>query len=452
MNVSNKVIEQFYNSSNHKVIKIHFLDDDFVVAPEDINGDSLVLEEHLASSTFEFVGCVSNSFSIIIKDTTHELLNQRIQVSIWTDETADEPIPLFNGYVSDVEMQSNKKFKKITAYDIFSQWADSDCTEWYNSLNFPMTLKEFRTSFFLNSMLSQVEQDLPNDNIVIPAKMNITGLNRLRLCKSICQINGVFGLINRTGKMEYRLPKAKEPTITGLYPSFSTYPSDSTYPADNLVAMDVNDEETDIFIGYYKNINYEEYTVKPVDRIILSKGSNEEEVAFGDGDNTYTIKGNFFTKNADTATMLQMAQNIYDNVGDIEFVPFRAENVGLPFIECGVNSLTYYLKDFNTDSRITKTFLLLGRKLSGIQSLKDVYEAEGDEYQHVFVSEIKAYDDTITQNNVNNVVNTAVQESYTTEAFTQAVTNTVTKTHPIFKVVDEKPATFEAGTIYFVRK
>lgn len=455
MDVSNKVIEEYYNSSRKKYLQVYFPNLDLTFTNSEIYSESFELKENLVSGTnFEFVGCVSNQMSVIISDTTHDLKGQRVLVSVYTENTSDEPVKLFNGYVKSAELQSNKKFKKITAYDVLSDWVDSDCTEWYNDLQFPMTIKEFRNAFFLNSYLSQEQTNLPNDNIIIPSKIELSGLNRLALAKNICQINGVFGVINREGKFEYRVLKSGEEHDKGLFPPF--FPGNNAFPGVAASSRMAVVSTKDNSIGYYKSVNYSEYVVNPVDKIVISKGTNEEEISYGDGENIYTIKGNFFTKAASTEDMQQMAQNIYDNIANVEFIPFNAQNVGMPFIECGLDSVSYMVTDFRTGQKTTKKFLVLGRTLSGIQALKDTYEAKGDEYQHTFVTEIKAYDDVVTQANVTSIVNTSIQTvlpeyTYTKQEFPTEVMNVVNQ-NPVFEVVNTLPPVQKPNTIYFVKK
>ena len=73
-------------------------------------------------------------------------------------------------------------------------------------------------------------------------------------------------------------------------------------------------------------MEYEEYTVKPVDRLTIRQSDTEEGISYGTGQNNYIIQGNMFTLGLEENVLRQIAENIYDNVAGVEYRPFRAQN------------------------------------------------------------------------------------------------------------------------------
>lgn len=442
MQVSEEVLQAFLQTSNNRILEIRFPYLELIISNDKIYSESAELKEDIVSGNkFEFVGCVSSKFSVKISDTTHDFKNQYVEVYIMTQNTTSEPVPLFKGYVYDVELQSNKRFKKITCYDSLYSLADMDITDWYNELDFPINIRDFRYSLFRYIGIAQIDTDLPNDDIVID-KIQLQGLNCLRLIKNICQINAVFGIINRYGRFEYR-SFAEHEESEGMYPGITLFPGTTTFPGTGASGRSGGADSLEI--AYYKKIDFVEYKVNPVDRITITK--DEQSVSHGEGDNNYIIKNNFFAKSVTTDVMRQMAYNVYDNVANVEFIPFTAENIGLPFVECG-SYVSYFITDFVADQKVLKTFLILSRSISGVQALKDKYSAEGEEFQREFVTEIKAFDDVVTQSNVQSVV---ANYTYSKQEFPTQV-NKLIDQKKWFEVVDVAPPVQTPGVIYFVRK
>lgn len=388
MNVLEETKKAYERENSTRGIRILFPDDDLQVTGERIAEESMHLKEVIADDrNIEFIGCISSVFKIELIGIKEELKGQRIEVSIQADDT--EEIPLFHGIVESAERQSNRNYKKITAYDELHTKGNINVTDWYNDLQFPISLKDFRNSFFTYIGIEQEETELPNDDVVIDKEYEPVTLLARTVFKSICQINGAFGIINRYGKFEYRI--LKEPKgIRGAFPGPTLYPP--FYPG---VVYDGAGKRIDVKdVAYYKKVDYEEYSVKPVEKVTIRQSDNEAGVTYGKGSNNYIIQGNMFTMNLPEETILTMAKRIHENIADIEYVPFVSENSGYPYVEVGLDAVSYFAYDFEaseasgTDVYQKKTFQIFKRTLSGIQALKDSYEAEGEEYQKEFITDV----------------------------------------------------------------
>jgi hypothetical protein len=151
-------------------------------------------EALIEGSNIEFVGCISSEFSIQIQSIPYSIKNEKMEVYIVADDT--EEIPLFKGVVDSAVRQTNKNYKKITAFDELYSKGNIDIASWYNSLNFPISIKKFREGLFDLLEIEQEEVYLPNDSVFIRKEYNPVKLQALPVIKAICQINGAFGIIN----------------------------------------------------------------------------------------------------------------------------------------------------------------------------------------------------------------------------------------------------------------
>lgn len=371
MTVSSAV-KQAYLGDDHKNLSIYFPDLELTIGHENIVSESMSLHESIfETESIEFVGCNSSQFKIQVRNLHEDIKGQYIVVSITTDSTTNDPIPLFRGIVDGVDMSAKRNYKTITAYDELYSKGQIDVAAWYKSLTFPISISNFRNSLFEYIGLNQVTATLPNDSIMIEKQYSPNELQAITVIKSLCQINGVFGIINRDGDFEY---------VTIL-------PSD-TPPTETMDA--------------YRDITFQEFVVQPVEKLVIRESSDDEGVSYGSGTNRYVIQGNFFAKGLEEETLLEMAENIYPNIEGFSYAPFNASSDGMPWVECGKDIIKYKIVDFenSTSGSIAykyKNFYVLNRILSGIQVLTDEYNASGDEYQHEFITDLQVKVDTISE-------------------------------------------------------
>lgn len=371
MTVSSAV-KQAYLGGDHKNLFLYFPDLQLTIGHEDIVSESMSLHESIfETESIEFVGCNASQFKIQVRNLHEDIKGQFIVVSITTDSTTSSPIPLFCGIVDGVDMSAKRNYKTITAYDELYSKGQIDVAGWYKALTFPISIGNFRDRLFDYVGLEQVSTALPNDSIMIEKQYSPNELQAITVIKSLCQINGVFGIINRNGDFEY---------VTIL-------PSD-TPPTETMDA--------------YRDITFQEFVVQPVEKLVIRESSDDEGVSYGSGTNRYVIQGNFFAKGLEEETLLDMAENIYPNIEGFSYAPFNASSDGLPWVECGKDIIKYRIVDFenSTSGSIVykyKNFYVLNRILTGIQVLTDEYSALGDEYQHEFITDIQVRVDTIVE-------------------------------------------------------
>jgi len=405
MKVSEKTLNDYKNNSIKKHVTLHFPEIGVDVGMKQIHFESMNLSENLVDSkSIEFVGCISSKFKIKVNGLDEDVKGKKIVATISTENTQDEPVTLFNGIVDSAMKQSNKQIKEIVAYDELYTKGNIDVASWYKSLTFPITLKDLRDSLFAYIGLTQVETVLPNDSVSINCQYDPNTLQALSVIKAVCQINGAFGIINREGNFEYRiLPDIMD--YKGPYPSMTLFPP--FYPGTGSNNREIKAEH----FSFYKTVNYEEFIVKPVDKLTIRQSENDAGVSYGSGTNNYIVQGNMFTYGLSKDVLLTIAKNIYGNVKGFAYHPFTSDNNGLPFLECGVDAVSYMMIDYEATYAAQRSrsgavepvyrqqaFYILNRELSGIQALRDSYGASGEEYQTEFITDLQTQIDVVKQN------------------------------------------------------
>jgi len=328
-----------------------------------ISQESFSLEENLEPNEYlQFTGCNCSKASFTLLGASGNFKGQSVTITIKSGTT--ETITLFHGYVDEQETKDyTTGAVSFVCYDPLYTIGQTDVATWYKNLSFPLTLGSFRASLFTYLGLTAVATTLVNDSIQIDRQYIPVNLAAIDVIKAICQINAVYGIINRSGQFEFRTL----PTITS-----------TTYEA----------------VDYYKSIDYQRFNVQSIEKVIVRQNENEVGAAYGSDGNTYVVQGNMFTYNLDDVVLLAIAQNIYPNVHGKVYVPYSATTYGMPWVEVG-DIITYPVYDPSTDTSTNMDFYVLSRSLKGVQALFDSTEAEGQEYQTVFISNLTTQIDTI---------------------------------------------------------
>lgn len=442
MKVPDNVKKAYASDSTNKYISIYFPETNQSIAPEQIDYESMELTEALMSNgKVEFVGCIASIFQIKIRKLKEDIKGRKITVQIYTDGTEDMPVTLFNGIVDSAFEQKDKQIKEVTAYDILYTKGDKNVGEWYKGLTFPISLKELRDSLFTYTGITQVDTVLPNDDVMISKKYNPEQLKARDVMKAICQINGACGIINREEKFEYRILSKLLETEQDSNLSSNTY---QLFNSENPVPAAVNN------VSYYREVKSEGYTVKPVDKVTIRQAEDAKGITYGTGTNNYIVQGNMFTLGLKDDVLSEIARRIYNCVSGVEFRPFTGINNGLPFVEVGLDSVSYNIFNYESlyDPEVEEytehSFYVLKRELTGIQALKDTYQAQGEEYQTEFITDLQTQIDTLKKS-----VKQETQEAVEDYTYSKEQIDKMPRWDHVS--VPVLPITLAAYTVYYIQ-
>lgn len=333
--------------------------------------DSFSLTESIiAEDDIRFGTCRASQIKFKLANVTGELKGKEFTIDQLIGGIG--VIPLGKYKVESAKLQDDLIFKEVIAYDKLKD-TDVDVADWYNGL-FPTgsetyTLKQFRSSLLAYLGIEEVEQTLPNDDMVVTKTIEPTQISGRTVLEATVELNGAFGHIDRYGLFKRIV---LQPAY-GLYPSETLYPAEDLYPISETDTGYVHESIIDENIGkaMYKSVRFEEYTVKEIDKLQIRSEENDIGAIVGSGSNTYVIEGNFLVFGKSASELKQIATNVYGNIAKRPYRPYEAESIGLPYIEVG-DSL-----EFATDDTVHG--YVLHRTLTGIQSLWDEIEAPGSE-------------------------------------------------------------------------
>lgn len=388
------------NSTSKKELEIYVPALNLLITEENLVSETMQLSEYLSSDSDLRIGaCEAAEFRITTINIETDLKGQEIEVYMIVGHPEDfelvypseDTFPSSTLYpiksnlyrinigkykVDSHDRKSNRIYRELVAYDHMQKF-DIDVSDWYNKLTFPMTLKALRASLM---SYCGVEENanvdyLLNDNIAITKNADTDELYGRDLIVMIEEINGVFGHIDRNGIFQHVYLSPNDE----LYPSIRLFPAEDIYPGkyEKMVNIDL----TELTQSDYFNIEWEDYTVQPIDALTILGEDGDPIATYGDGNNGYTIENNFLLWDMLNSELIEIAYNIFGMIAGRSYIPIKSySGIGLPWIETG-DSL-----EITTNEGTIKTYVLT-RTLSGMQSLKDAYEAEG--------SEIREYDNSL---------------------------------------------------------
>lgn len=410
--VSDEVKALFKSDNVHKELVIEIPELDLTLTNEDVYAESMRVDEAIeTSNNLTFVGCIASKFEIEIADLPQELHGKTLGAKLYLPDI-EEPMPLFNGTIDTVTGTSHEEYSmKLTCYDALYKINNTDVTAWYNSLSFPISIKAMRDSFFNFVGVEQEADALANDYFLVDKTIEDAVINGEKIIKAICQLNGRFGRIGRNGKFQYvHLVEGTE----ALYPRNDLFPSEELFPHAENALDNINK-------AHYESINFENYRVTPIDKIQLADKEGNIIAASGNGGNVFTIKDNPLIWGKTTAVLNPIAQNLYNEIQGLWYVPTNVNCIGLPYVECG---------DFVLMScrRTIVRAYVLQRTLSGIQSLKDNYQAKGDIKQPPYVVSLKqkvSANDTAIKNESNRAQSAETSERNRAQSAERDLNNSI---------------------------
>lgn len=323
------------------------------------------LTESLCSGDRLAYGCCEASkMSVKIRNEFGDLVGKKIAVSMVVGGNTDNPLKIGTYKVDSSSLSGDKLYANLTAYDSLYDVINANYAEWYESLSFPLTLKAFRDSFFQYVGIQQEVVSLIQDDVLIEKTVDAEEISGLAILKALCELNGVFGHINRNDVFTYVSLKTE---MEELYPSEELFPSNLVLPGGSG-----NAGEMDIPKNQYISCTYEEFVSERITKLQIRQEENDIGVVYGTGDNCYVVEDNFLVYGKDEDELLEIAERLYAEIYLVKYRPYNASVLGNPCLEVG-DSITIHTKNCDVESYV------LNRTLKGIQALRDSISASGEQ-------------------------------------------------------------------------
>lgn len=382
--INSSLKEKYWDSATDKQMVISVVGTNQKIDNSMLEIGTFALEESLCSeSELKFGACEANCVKFTARNTAGNIIGKTISIEETIDGDNQNPMPYGVFKVASDVPTADRTKRQITAYDAMYDIINTDVKSWYAGLSFPMTLRQFRDSFFAHLGIEQAVATLPNDSMAVNKTIVATqtddssavteesAISGKTVVTAICEINGCFGNINRNGKFEYVFLKA----ITS-----ALYPAEDLFPADNLFPSDAN---TESMTGHYITFDYEHFQSKAITQLEIKTSEDNAGAIVGTAGNNYSITGNFLVSDKTGAELEQIANNLLPIMAKAAYTPIKSCTcVGNPCLTLGEPIR------FNTTREIVETYLLQ-RTLTGVQSKRDSISAQGTQTHSAKVNSIR---------------------------------------------------------------
>ena len=372
----------FHSDSARKKFKLTFYEDNYdslypseMLFPEDslypsehgepwliiendrIVSESLKISEALCSEQdLTFGACESSECQITVADVIEDLTGKEFVLSA---EIGGYNMALGIYTVKSFKRQSDRRKRLITAYDRMERF-NTDVSVWYESLSFPITVKTMRDSLCQYIGIEQENTELLFDSLSISKTIQTEQISGLDVLKAICEINGVFGHISRSGKMQYIQLQQ-----TGLYPSEMLFPDDNLFPSEL-------DRPYETITTYKQPARYEDYVVNGIDSLTIRAEKGDIGANVGSGMNPYAIEGNFLAYGKSSQELLNIAQSLLPRIKGRIYRPVSVDCNCMPWLEVG-DAIRLITRDDLIESFVMR------RTISGCQAMRDRLESTGSQ-------------------------------------------------------------------------
>lgn len=382
--INSSLKEKYWDSGTDKQMVISIVGTNQKIDNSMLEIGTFALEESLCSeSELKFGACEANCVKFTARNTAGNIIGKTISIEETIDGDSENPMPYGVFKVASDVPTADRTKRQITAYDAMYDIINRDVKSWYAGLSFPMTLRQFRDSFFAHLGIAQVETSLVNDSMTVNKTIVATqtddssavteesAISGKTVVTAICEINGCFGNINRNGKFEYVFLKA----ITS-----ALYPAEDLFPSDNLFPSDAN---TESMTGHYITFDYEDFQSKAITQLEIKTSEDNAGAIVGTAGNNYSITGNFLVSDKTGAELERIANNLLPIMAQAAYTPIKSCTcVGNPCLTLGEPIR------FNTTREIVETYILQ-RTLTGVQSKRDSISAQGTQTHSAKVNSIR---------------------------------------------------------------
>lgn len=346
--VGYKYRDLFLQTSIDKQLQISVDDGRDDITNEELAYENFELTESLCSEeNLKFGVCESSQLKFRVLNNTDSLKNRIVTVKEILNGNNDELFCYGSYKIETDTMTSDRKYRDVVAYDALHDVISENYIEWYNKLEFPVTIKDLRDSFAQEIGIEQADTELIFDDVEIPQDTNITSdCSGATVLQAIGELNACFAHIGRDGRLIWITLPDLDPPMADI----------EKYSANALV-------------------QYESYVTAKITKLQITAGNTD--VTFGDKvtastPNLYVISDNMLLNGMEEKQIREIGDQLLAVYAKYSYRPFSGEFQGNPCYEVG-DSIRYYDGDVTIDSYIMQ------RTLSGIQRLTDSYSATAKE-------------------------------------------------------------------------
>lgn len=345
-------------------LEVRFKDNAFpTIKGSDVLSEQMTLHESICEEEqLKFGGCNASSFELTVFNLNSGIKGYEIEPVLITKKTE---IPLGVFYVETIEKYAGKDYKKLTAYDKM-RYFDVDVKDWYDSLTFPISVKNFRDSLCNYVGVEQNDVTLIADNVMLTKELDSSnGINGLSLMKQICEISGVFGRMDRYGKLDYlSLESSMLLPADDLFPANDLYPSAGSGDSENSFNISTS--------LMYEHPLVEDFFTSNIDGVIIVD-SEGAQVLTEYNQNPYYVQDNFVIIGQTHETITALSNALLSKISSISYRPINSSKIkGQPYVECG-DFISGEVNGYGFEAYVFQ------RDLTGIKALRDAYICKGKE-------------------------------------------------------------------------
>lgn len=423
LNVSEEVKDLYLTDNTPVEIKLTIGDDTY--GSRDIVAGTVSITESICSlETFTLSAVEKNelTFSLFNENQTiKELIGKTVTAThvLTLDDDSKEYIPLGTYTIVDA-VKDGDYIIACTCYDTMLAF-DKIIDDWWNNrVQFPISIRDLVVSLF-NEV--DVQYTLPdtftNDDFIVSDKP--TFFENVAASEALSYIQEVVGGFFKADRLGVvRLLNARKLGAFGLRPKIGLYPKTGLYPAAaDVVGFGENSEVQEYAYRHiFGDLTVAEYAVNKISALQIRGTENDVGVVVGTGTDAYIIEGNPLLFNITDTTGREVAENIFNILKGLVYVPFSGEFKALPFLEVGdcVYIVTYI-------GNIVKSPIL--NRVMGNQKLSvDSFVTKGTKHRQIKRT-INRMLSTINQK-THEVINTVDELSSTISNVEQRVTTNTT--------------------------
>lgn len=350
--------------------------DPIILTNSNLDEDSIEIDDGILSKDYlAFNNCRSAYIRFVILQNEliaeESLIERKIVVSISLN---DDPtlIPIGSFTVKVDNLNTDGKTREVVAYDYMFNVINGDATDWYNSLQFPITQKDFRDSFCAEFGVEQDNEVLINDDISFPKQLSENDIvSGGAILGSLAELNGVFVHIGKDGLLHWITLDSDDINEKPLYPNATTYPGEKVFPGEHYYAGNAYDITKD---QYEENtVIWANYITLPADGVQIRNEINEISYQTdSEALNPYTVINNFLCYSLSYGQYETIATRLYEKIKKIFYVPFQMKKMGDPCCEVGDRVIIHAQDD------VTFVSYIFTKKYSGIQVPWDQITTPGE--------------------------------------------------------------------------